>query len=157
QLGKVKPKYVLLLGNVPLASVLELKGIKKLRGKPIERDGVIYLPTYHPSYIMREPKQEETFESDIRFFAEIVNNGGIPREEGLNYHVVNDEDMVEEMLKDLYGQVAYDIETTTLYPWLPEARINSLGFGTRKNQWCVPTHEWVNKEGYDKKDYGLPK
>lgn len=138
QLAEVRPKYVLLLGAVPLQSVLGLKGIKKLRGKPIEKDGVIYLPTYHPAFILRDERYKGLFESDIRFFSEIVNKGKIPVEEGLNFTIVRTHTQFREMLEDLYGDVSYDIETTGLYPWAEDAKINTLGFGTAKNQWILP-------------------
>lgn len=138
QFTRVKPKFVLLLGNVPLTQALDLKGIKKLRGKPIELDGVIYLPTYHPAFILRDPSQEETFNADIRLFAEIVEKGKIPREEGLNYKMVESEEEIPKMMKDLYGTVSLDIETTCLYPWAKEAVINTIGFGSSKKQWILP-------------------
>ncbi len=40
QIEEVKPKYIGLLGNVALEQVLGVKGIRKLRGRPIEKDGV---------------------------------------------------------------------------------------------------------------------
>lgn len=135
QMAKVKPKFVLLLGNVPCQSVLDLKGIKSLRGKPIERDGIVYLPTYHPAYILRDPASREIFEADIRLFREIVDNQGIPKEEGLNIEVVDSPRQFQRMLAALKGKVAVDIETTGLYPWAPGAKINALGFGTKGAQW----------------------
>lgn len=150
QFTTVKPKYVLLLGSVALEQALGMKGIKKIRGKPIERDGIIYLPTLHPAYVLRDPKQEGKFRADLQFFADIVKFGGIPKEEGLNWRIVNDRETLEEMLDDLYGSVSYDIETTGLYPWAKDAGINSLGFGTRTTQWLIPTNTYKHKPGWDK-------
>lgn len=145
QFTAVNPKFVLLLGNVPLESVLDLKGIKKLRGKPIERDGIIYLPTYHPAYVLREPKVKETFEADLRLFKEIIDKGEIPKEDGLNYTIVETFAQLDAMMDDLYGSVSYDIETTGLYPWAEGARINTFGFGTAKNQWILPAEHKESK------------
>ena len=145
QIEIVKPKYVLILGNVPLQSVLGVTGIKKRRGKPVEQDGVVYMPTYHPSFVIRDPRNEGSFLADLELFSEIVKRGGIPREEKLDYVIVNNEDVLEQMFKELRGTVSYDIETTCLYPWAEEAKITSVGFGTKKRQWIIPfDHEYSN-------------
>lgn len=150
QMEEIEPKFVLLLGNVPLESVLGLKGIKKFRGKPVlGTNGIIYLPTYHPSMVFRFRENQEVFESDLRLFAEIIEKGHIPYEEGLNHRIVRTRSDVEEMLEDLYGSVSYDIETKNLYPWAPEAGINSLGWGTKTTQWTMATDEYVGTS-YDK-------
>src|SRR5262249_4304620 len=49
EIKKVRPKYILILGNVPLFSLTDKTGITKARGKPFEKDGVLYFPTYHPA------------------------------------------------------------------------------------------------------------
>lgn len=148
----VKPKYVLLLGNVPLESMLGFKGIKKARGNPIEQDGVIYLPTYHPAYVMRDPRAEAPFVADLKLFAKIIKAKGMPKEDNLNVILVNSPSKVQQMLDDLVGTVAYDLETTSLYPWdvpltpkeikegmvtKPDQKVISLQLGTRKAQYVL--------------------
>lgn len=134
----VNPRYVLIMGNPALKSVLNLTGITKYRGKPQEIDGVIYLPTFHPSAVLRDPTKEGAFEADLQLLADIVDNKGVPREEGLNPVVVNNRALVKEMLDDLNGGVSFDIETTCLYPWDKIAQVNLIGFGTRRTQWILP-------------------
>jgi len=153
QIKKVKPKYVLLLGNVPLISVTGKAGIKKMRGRAFELDGITYLPTFHPAFILRDDKNRPQLEADVRFFAEIVKNRGIPREEGLNHVIVDDKSGFQDMLDDMSGLVSFDVETTGLYPWDPvidlppnpkypdvprKKGVVSLGIGTRHRQWCLP-------------------
>lgn len=135
QLGKVKPKYVLLLGNTALEAVLDKKGIKSLRGKPLEIDGITYLPAYSPSFIMRDPSQEGIFEADLRLFKEIVEGGGIPKEEGLDVVVVDTPQKHQACLKALKDDISCDLETSSLYPWDSDAKVNSIGFGTEGKQW----------------------
>jgi uracil-DNA glycosylase family 4 len=155
----VQPKFVLLLGNSALLSIAGHEGIKAHRGQPFEQDGVIYLPTYHPAYVLREPKIEGQWRADIKLFAKIVRLGEIPRERGLKYTIVDTREKFEDMLDDLRGTVAWDTETTGLYPWARELsqditetqrellrmaygedinRIVSIGFATRTQQWCLP-------------------
>lgn len=134
----VRPKYVLLMGNPALKSVLNLTGITKHRGRPQEKSGITFLPTFNPSAVLRDPNKTTAFEADLNLFAEIVDNGGVPREEGLNPVVVSNNKLVAEMLEDLNGGVSFDIETTCLYPWDKGAQVTSIGFGTRRTQWIIP-------------------
>lgn len=140
QFSVIKPKYVLILGNTPLFSLLGLKGIRSLRGRPIEKDGVFYLPTYHPAYILRDPTQENTFRADLASFKSIIDFKGVPKENSLNLRIVDSEEVFKEMLEDIENNsmVSYDIETTGLYPWAPGAEITLFGVGTKKTQWSMP-------------------
>lgn len=140
QIKLVKPKYVLLVGGAPCEQLLGLKGIRKLRGKPTEQDGIIYMPCYSPGYIIRDDKNRPSFEADIRLFSEIIEKGKIPVEEGLNYELVTDLGKFDLMLEDLKNSscVSYDIETNGLYPWAEGAKITTIGFGTKKFQWILP-------------------
>ena len=138
QIAKVKPKYVLLLGNVPLAAALGFTGIRKARGKPVEKDGIIYLPTYHPAFILRDPNQEAVFRLDLNTFRSIIEFGGIPEERELDFTIVNSWRLVDEMIHNLVGIVSSDLETTGLYPWAEGAKVVSIGFGTVDRQWIIP-------------------
>lgn len=163
QISMVKPKYVLLLGNVPLQSITGKQGITKKRGKPFEKDGIVFLPTFHPSFILRDPTNEMVFEQDIKLFRDIVDFGGVPEERELDVRLVLSWDDFDEMMDDLDGTVSFDIETTQLYPWQtrkldkygrwvedPEPKIVSIGFGTARNQWVIPVNHdrspWTQDE-----------
>lgn len=158
QIKRVKPKFILLMGNTPLLAITGATGIKRARGKPFEKDGVTYLPTYHPSYILRgDGRDDAIFRKDLELFKSMVDGGGMPEEKALNIRIVTNEKLFEEMLDDLLGSVSLDIETTGLYPWAKrrpapdgvkykkdppdprsyDARLVSLGFGTRKYQWII--------------------
>lgn len=146
QMRVVCPKYVLLLGNTPLLSVTGEGGIKKRRGKPFEQDGVIYLPTYHPAFILRDPTQRGIFERDIKLFADIIKRGSIPREDRVRSKAVMNWQQVKELLEALEGTVSFDIETTCLYPWqkknekgeVAPAKITMIGFGTKNGEYSIP-------------------
>lgn len=169
QLAMVKPRYVLLLGNTPLQAITGKAGITKRRGKPWDEKGIIWLATYHPAFVLRDPTQEDTLSRDIELFSQIVEFGGIPEERELEYRSVLTRADFKEMLRDLYGAVSFDIETNQLYPWRhmvavhdpktkkikgwepgPEPKIQSIGFGTRRGQWCLPVHHpqspWTKQE-----------
>lgn len=139
EIAHVKPKVIGLMGNVPLQAVLGLKGIKKLRGRPIERDGITYLPMYHPSYILRgDGREEATGIADLRALKDIIDFGGIPEERALRPTLVDTWSKVEQMIDSLSGVVSVDIETTTLYPWA--GQVVMFGFGTRLGEFDVPVN-----------------
>lgn len=136
QIAMIKPKYVLLLGNVPLLAALGTTGIKKARGKPVERDGIIYLPTYHPAFLLRDPTHMPQFDRDLAMMQDIIEFGGIPYEKAVDYEIVDSEASVQRLLAALTGTVSYDVETTGLYPWV--GKIVSIGFGTKDKQFILP-------------------
>lgn len=152
QINDTRPKYVLLLGNIALQSVLGIKGIKKYRGKPIEKDNVVCLPTYHPSYILASNRsgnnERPIFERDIAQFKKIIDFGGVPFETKTRSKIVNTKKDVEEMLAALDGVVSWDLETTQLYPW--GGKIVTLGFGTASGEYSLfinhPDSPWSESE-----------
>ena len=135
-------RYVLLLGSSALKQQLGGQAsIKALRGKPFEKDGRVYLPTFHPAFIMRDERNRPAFEADIRAFSSLVTTGDIPKVGNLNLRMVQAGDMsFREMLDDVAsaGSVSLDIETSGIYAWAPGAHVVSIGLGTRTTQWVWP-------------------
>jgi uracil-DNA glycosylase family 4 len=150
QMSVVKPKYVLILGNVPLRSITDAEGITKKRGKPFEKDGVIYLPTFHPATSLYDPAQRDFIERDFKLFREIIDGGAVPREKKLRPTYVITDDDLEFMLECMEGDISFDIETNCLYPWQThndkgqpvKAKINVIGFGTASGEFTLPVDEW---------------
>lgn len=165
RLARKDPKYVIPLGNNACQALLGYQGISKLRGKPVEWEGRVVLPMLHPNIALHDDRYIDTFNLDARRLAEIVEFGGIPEERDLNFTIVDTDEKVEQMLADLKGCVAVDLETSRLYPFttmqdelieqglatkellaqhkathgsnnLP--RVVSMQFGCSKRQWIVP-------------------
>jgi uracil-DNA glycosylase family 4 len=165
KIDRKDPRFVVLLGNTPCQAVIDKTGITKLRGKPFEEDGRVFLPVLHPNLALHDEKWMDVIQGDLRRLRECVDFGGIPEEKSLDYHIVDDWDKVKAMLKDLQGWVATDLETSRLYPFttmqdelietgraskellrqhkethgsnnLP--RVVAMQFGCRKRQWVVP-------------------
>jgi len=67
QIKHVKPKLVVLLGNVAIRTVLGPDAIRLdiAHGKPVERDGILFLPTYHPAAAMRFPEIRRRMSGDF--------------------------------------------------------------------------------------------
>jgi DNA polymerase len=60
QIRLVNPKIILLTGATALKGLLGIKqGITKVRGQWIERDNRLYMPIFHPAYLLRNPSKEK--------------------------------------------------------------------------------------------------
>ena len=59
QIRLINPKIILLVGATAVESILGTKeGITKIRGSWIKRDGYLYMPIFHPSYLLRNASKE---------------------------------------------------------------------------------------------------
>ena len=67
QIKLVNPQIIVLLGNVALKNILgEQYGITSTRGKWIEKDGIKYLPTFHPAALLRDEDKKIYFWEDLK-------------------------------------------------------------------------------------------
>ena len=67
----IKPKIIVLLGNVALKNILgEEYGITNSRGKWIERKGILYMPTFHPAALLRDESKKLDFFRDLKLVKE---------------------------------------------------------------------------------------
>lgn len=137
QIATVRPKFVLLLGNVALQSILGTSGIKKLRGKPIKKDGMIILPTFHPSAGLRDPKIVPTIKRDLQKFKDILDFGDIPYERAVNATIIDSWPKFDAMLDKLDGVVSFDLETSGLYAWGLRPLDANGKIGKRQKTWIT--------------------
>lgn len=68
QIAVVQPRVIVLLGNTPLHALLpQVKtGITRTRGTWLDHDGIPVMPTYHPSYLLRNPKGKREVWKDMQ-------------------------------------------------------------------------------------------
>lgn len=67
QINLVKPEIIVLLGSVALKNVLGKEyGITTSRGKWFEKDGIKYLPTFHPAALLRDETKKIDFWNDLK-------------------------------------------------------------------------------------------
>ena len=60
QIKLVNPRIIVLLGATALEAILKIKSpISIHRGKLINWDGRLFMPVFHPSYLLRNPSKEE--------------------------------------------------------------------------------------------------
>ena len=63
----VKPKIIVLLGKIALQNVLGKEcSITKMRGKWIQKKGILYMPTWHPAALLRDEKKKIEFWEDLK-------------------------------------------------------------------------------------------
>ena len=67
QIKLVNPETIVLLGSVALKSILgEEYGITSSRGKWFEKDGIKYIPTFHPAALLRDETKKIDFWDDLK-------------------------------------------------------------------------------------------
>lgn len=67
QVMLVKPKIIVLLGNVALKNILGKEyNITSERGKWIEKNNILYIPTYHPAALLRDETKKADFWKDLK-------------------------------------------------------------------------------------------
>ena len=67
QLQAIKPKVIIALGNVAAKTLLKTsEGITALRGNWKTYQGIPLMPTFHPAYLLRNPKDKALVWKDIQ-------------------------------------------------------------------------------------------
>jgi DNA polymerase len=73
QVMLIKPKIIVLLGNVSLKNILgEEYSITNARGKWIEKKGIWYMPTFHPAALLRDESKKLDFWRDLKLVKEKI-------------------------------------------------------------------------------------
>lgn len=67
----VKPKIIVLLGSTALKNILGKEySITNMRGKWIEKKGIMYMPTWHPAALLRDENKKIEFWQDLKLVKE---------------------------------------------------------------------------------------
>ena len=70
----VKPKIIVLLGNTALKNILGKEySITNMRGKWVEKKGIMYMPTWHPAALLRDENKKIEFWQDLKLVKEAKN------------------------------------------------------------------------------------
>lgn len=73
QIKIIKPKLIVLMGNVALKNILgEQYSITSSRGNFIERNGMVYLPTFHPAALLRDESKKINFWQDLKLAIDFI-------------------------------------------------------------------------------------
>jgi DNA polymerase len=67
QIEIIQPRIIVALGNVPMRMLLETtQGITKMRGHFADWNGIEVMPTFHPSYLLRNPPAKREVWEDMQ-------------------------------------------------------------------------------------------
>jgi len=67
QIGLIKPKVIVGLGATAIKCLLgKTSGITRLRGTWQEYEGIRLMPTFHPSYLLRDPSKKKDVWQDLQ-------------------------------------------------------------------------------------------
>lgn len=67
QISIISPSIILTLGNFASKAFLSKDlGIERLRGKVYEVNGMRFVPTFHPSYLLRNPEKKRLAWEDMK-------------------------------------------------------------------------------------------
>lgn len=73
QIKLVNPKIIVLLGSVALKNILGKEyGITASRGKWFEKDGIKYMPTFHPAALLRDEVKKIDFWKDLKEVKKVI-------------------------------------------------------------------------------------
>lgn len=74
QIELIKPKMIILIGAVAATGLLNTtEGITKIRGQIFEYNGLKVIPTFHPSYLLRNPIAKKQTYIDMLKIKKIIN------------------------------------------------------------------------------------
>lgn len=70
----MRPKLIILLGSVACKQLIDQNfSIMKRHGEVIERKGVIFVPTFHPSALLRDENKKKLAWSDLKTAKKIID------------------------------------------------------------------------------------
>lgn len=73
QIKVIKPKVIVTLGKFAAHSLLQTEiPISKLRGEFTDYEGVKLMPTYHPAFLLRNPKMKKLVWQDLQQVMEVM-------------------------------------------------------------------------------------
>ena len=71
----VKPKIIVLLGSTALKNILGKEyGITAVRGNWMEKNGIKYMPTWHPAALLRDENKKIEFWQDLKEVKKYIDN-----------------------------------------------------------------------------------
>ncbi len=74
EIAVVRPKVIVVLGNTATQNLLDTKvGISKIRGEFQDYFGIKVMPTFHPAYLLRDPRKKREVWEDMKKVRDELN------------------------------------------------------------------------------------
>lgn len=116
-LKSIKPKVIIVLGDIALRQTVKKSGITKHRGKWLysEEFGCEILPFFHPAYILRNMAMLPRFLSDIKMLKDYIFNRYTVKKSTEKLNFISDRISMHALSKLVQGKtLAIDTETQGL-------------------------------------------
>lgn len=145
EIERVRPAYILALGNIPVQRLLGKGTVGSVAGKEIwsARYNAWILPAFHPAAILRNRGRENAWRADVHRFGRLVR-GELqppPATPPVRVDLVDSGGglrVLDQALR-LEPGWTYDFETNTLPWWHIGFRIYSIAFSfTGQEAYCLP-------------------
>lgn len=131
-----KPKAILLLGSVALKAMTGRAGITEMNGQVLEKDGQVYVCSFHPAAMLYDPSKEEGIKKAFGRYATVLNgtyNPVMPK-----WRVI-DKASIDEFLEEWTRCTSFSFDTESsghpdnpdvdgLMWFHPDWRIHSIAF-----------------------------
>lgn len=84
QIAVLRPKLICTLGNTPLRALMgdDSLGITRMRGRQLDYAGIPLIPTFHPSYLLRNPEAKKPCWEDLQTVLKALGRTLPPRRTG---------------------------------------------------------------------------
>jgi DNA polymerase I len=153
---KYDPPMVFLMGNSPLSGILGEKGVSNWNGTIIEKSDRIYVPLYHPAYLLRNPQpMDQWLSAMMNAFDNLISEDGTHKAK-IQYKYPKTIKEVEEMRDYLAGfkRIGFDTETRHLKAFNKDQMLLSFSFATSEVAYSVPVdhpeNPWISKKENNK-------
>jgi uracil-DNA glycosylase family 4 len=154
EIAEYKPKIVMLLGNSPLNAVLGESGVTTWNGVVVERDGITYVPLFHPAYILRNMSAMDEWLSGMMKAVDTLFEDDEPDSDVEHIFPKTRKDL-DDMLEYFSHQeaISFDVETASLDPFADHNLLLAVSFAAGDRAYSFPIeHEedwWSNEESED--------
>lgn len=130
ELKAVDPEFILTVGNSAL-SLIKKSGIMKHRGELFDYNGSQVLPTVHPAAVLRNPRYEGVFNTDLNTFSRLVRgeSGSLDTRTFLVQGKRGLTAACQAILKST--ALAYDVETTIGGEFAPDAALATIAIAVK--------------------------
>lgn len=75
QIAALQPRLICTMGAVATRTAIAGASIKRLRGTPQVKGGIVYFPVLHPAASLYDPKLSDVIRSDFRTLGQIIKDG----------------------------------------------------------------------------------
>lgn len=129
---EINPKIVILLGAISTNNIFGDKKFAEKRGVILKKDGITYLPIYHPVYCLRNKHSLSIFENDLNKINRYFKSLEI-KKDYLNCISRENIEKAKQII-DKQNFAVYDIETNGLNFRGKEFKVLSASFCYKENK-----------------------